>query len=44
MSETILQPTSAPATIELERLWTYSRMVSELPETSQPTELWGGEL
>ncbi len=44
MSETILQSTSTPATIEPERLWTYSRMVSELPETNQPTELWDGEL
>lgn len=26
------------------RLWTYAEMVAELPETSQPVELWNGEI
>jgi Uma2 family endonuclease len=26
------------------RLWTYEEMVAELPETSQPVELWNGEI
>ncbi len=27
-----------------QRLWTYDEMVAELPETSQPTELWNGAI
>jgi len=44
MSETVLQALSMPVTIAPKRLWTYSRMMSEMPETNQPVELWDGEL
>jgi len=30
--------------VKTHRLWTYNEMTAELPETSQPTELWNGEI
>src|SRR2546427_2663638 len=37
---TLDQPVVAPA----KRLYTYDELVAEMPETSQPCELWDGEL
>ena len=44
MSEMALQTPLTPTAVRPKKLWTYSRMMSELPETNRPTELWDGEL
>ncbi len=44
MSEMAMQTPLTPTAVRPEELWTFSRVMSELPETNRPTELWDGEL